>query len=102
MKHHRQYVDSVIGLWVMAVLISLPLSSSYVYEGETRGFVSFAGTTFLLCPIAIFVFALLAVQYNLWHRKRYVIAMFVPSLCIMLGTTRTYLGVLACAWMLFL
>ena len=24
------------------------------------------------------------------------------SLCIMLGTTRTYLGVLACAWMLFL
>lgn len=86
----------------MAVLISLPLSSSYVYEGETRGFVSFAGTTFLLCPIAIFVFALLAVQYNLWHRKRYVIAMFVPSLCIMLGTTRTYLGVLACAWMLFL
>ena len=30
-------------------------------------------------------------------RKRYVIAMFVPSLCIMLGTTRTYLGVLACA-----
>ena len=102
MKNHKQYVDSVIGLWVMAVLISLPLSSSYVYEGETRGFVSFAGTTFLLCPIAIFVFALLTVQYNLWHRKRYVIAMFVPSLCIMLGTTRTYLGVLACAWMLFL
>lgn len=102
MKNHKQYVDSVIGLWVMAVLISLPLSSSYVYEGETRGFVSFAGTTFLLCPIAIFVFALPAVQYNLWHRKRYVIAMFVPSLCIMLGTTRTYLGVLACAWMLFL
>ena len=93
MKNHKQYVDSVIGLWVVAVLISLPLSNSYVYEGETRGFVSFAGTTFLLCPIAIFVFALLAVQYNLWHRKRYVIAMFVPSLCIMLGTTRTYLGV---------
>ena len=95
MKNHKQYVDSVIGLWVVAVLISLPLSSSYVYEGETRGFVSFAGTTFLLCPIAIFVFALLAVQYNLWHRKKYVIAMFVPSLCIMLGTTRTYLGAIA-------
>lgn len=102
MENHKQYVDGVIGLWIMAVLISLPLLSSYVYEGETRGFVSFAGTTFLLCPIAIFVFALLAVQYNLWHRKRYVIAMFVPSLCIMLGTTRTYLGVLACALMLFL
>lgn len=86
----------------MTILVSLPLSSSYVYEGETRGFVSFAGTTFLLCPIAIFAFALMAVQYNLWHKKRYVIAMFVPSLCIMLGTTRTYLGVLACAWMLFL
>ena len=68
MKNHKQYVDSVIGLWVMAVLISLPLSSSYVYEGETRGFVSFAGTTFLLCPIAIFVFALLAV-YHAWYNK---------------------------------
>lgn len=101
-KRHRQYVDCIIALWIIAVLISLPLSSSYVYEGETRGFVSFAGTTFLLCPIAIFVFALLAVQYNLWRKKLYVISMFVPSLCVMLGTTRTYLGVLACAWMLFL
>lgn len=102
MVNHKQYVDGVIGLWVIAVLISLPLSSSYIYEGETRGFVSFAGTTFLLCPIAIYVFALLAVQYNLWNKKRYVVAMLVPSLCILLGTTRTYLGVLACAWMLFL
>ena len=102
MENHRQYVDGVIGLWVIAVLISLPLPSSYVYEGETRGFVSFAGTTFLLCPIAIYIFALLAVQYNLWNKKRYVVAMLVPSLCILLGTTRTYLGVLACAWMLFL
>lgn len=101
-RNHKQYVDFVIVLWVLTILVSLPLASSYVYEGETRGFVSFAGTTFLLCPIAIFVFALLAVQYNFWHKKRYVIAMFVPSLCIMLGTTRTYLGVLACAWMLFL
>lgn len=102
MKEHKQYVDAIVGVWVLTVLISLPLPSSYVYEGETRGFVSFAGTTFLLCPIAIFVFALLAVQYNLWRKKRYVIAMTVPSLCILLGTTRTYLGVLVCAWLLFL
>lgn len=102
MKNHKQYVDSIIGLWVVAVLILLPLSSSYVYEGETKGFVSFVGTTFLLCPIAIFVFALLAVQYNLWHKKKYIFAMVIFSLCIMLGSTRTYLGVLACAWMLFL
>lgn len=101
-RNHKQYVDFIIVLWTLTILVSLPLASSYVYEGETRGFVSFAETTFLLCPIAIFVFALLAVQYNLWHKKRYVIAMLVPSLCIMLGTTRTYLGVLACAWMLFL
>ena len=102
MRKHKRYVDTIISLWIITVLTSLPLSSSYVYEGETRGFVSFAGTTFLLCPIAIFIFALLAVQYNLWLKKRYVVAMAVPSLCIMLGTTRTYLGVLACAWMLFL
>ena len=102
MKNNKKYVDNVIILWVLTVLISLPLSSSYIYEGETRGFVSFAGSTFLLCPIAIFVFALLAVQYNIWHKKIYIIAMLVPSLCILLGTTRTYLGVLACAWMLFL
>lgn len=101
-KEHKQYVDVIIGVWVLTVLISLPLPSSYVYEGETRGFVSFAGTTFLLCPIAIFIFALLAVQYNLWRKKRYIIAMAVPSLCILLGTTRTYLGVLVCAWLLFL
>ena len=101
-KEHKQYVDVIVGLWVLTVLISLPLPSSYVYEGETRGFVSFAGTTFLLCPIAIFIFALLAVQFNLWRKKRYIIAMAVPSLCILLGTTRTYLGVLVCAWLLFL
>lgn len=102
MKNNKKYVDYILGVWILTVLISLPLSSSYVYEGETRGFVSFAGTTFLLCPIAIFVFALLAVQYNLWHKKIYVISMFIPSLCVLLGTTRTYLGVLGCAWLLFL
>lgn len=102
MKKNKKYIDIVIGLWLLTVLISLPLPNCYVFEGETRGFVSFAGTTFLLCPIAIFVFAILAIQYNLWHRKFYLISMFIPSLCILLGTTRTYLGVLACAWMLFL
>ena len=102
MKKNKKYIDIVTGLWLLTILISLLLPNCYVFEGETRGFVSFAGTTFLLCQIAIFVFAILAIQYNLWHRKFYLISMFIPSLCILLGTTRTYLGVLACAWMLFL
>ena len=102
MKKNKKYIDIVTGLWLLTILISLLLTNFYVFEGETRGFVSFAGTTFLLCQIAIFVFAILAIQYNLWHRKFYLISMFIPSLCILLGTTRTYLGVLACAWMLFL
>ena len=101
-RNHKQYLDTILLLWNGLVLISFILPGSYVYEGETRGFVSFAGTTFLLCAMAVYVFALLMVQYYLYKQRVYVFGLIIPSLCILMGTTRTYLVVLLCAWLVFL
>jgi hypothetical protein len=102
LRKHRLYLDLVIYTWNFFVAISLFIPSCYTYEGEDRGFVSFAGTTFLLSPIAIYVFILLAFQYMFYKKKIYIYLMIIPSLCILMGTSRTYLIVLVCAWMIFL
>ena len=102
LRKHRVFIDRILYVWNFMVALSFFIPSCYTYEGEDRGFVSFAGTTFLLCPIAIFVFVLLAYQYILYKRKKYICLMVVPSLCVLLGTTRTYLVVLLCAWAIFL
>ena len=102
LQSKKRYVDSVLLVWNLAVFISLFLSSSYIYEGETRGFVSFAGTTFLLCPTAIFVFAITLVQYQMSGKRIYFCSFIISSLCILMGSSRTYLAVLLCAWLLFI
>lgn len=102
LRKHRVFIDGILYVWNFMVALSFFIPSCYRYEGEDRAFVSFAGTTFLLCPIAIFVFVLLAYQYILYQRKKYICLMVVPSLCVLFGTTRTYLVVLLCAWAIFL
>lgn len=102
MKKQKQYIDAILIIWNGMVFISFFFPSSYIYEGETRGFVSFAGTTFLLCAMAVYVFALLTFQYYEYRKKIYMIALLIPSLCILMGTTRTYLVVLLCAWLVFI
>ena len=99
---NKVYIDTILFIWNIVVFISFFMSTSYVYEGETRGFASFCGTTFLLCPTATFVFAITLVQYQLYHKKSYIGSFIISSLCILMGTSRTYLAVLLCAWMLFI
>lgn len=102
LRKYRVFIDRILYVWNFMVALSFFIPSCYRYEGEDLAFVSFAGTTFLLCPIAIFVFVLLAYQYILYQRKKYICLMVVPSLCVLFGTTRTYLVVLLCAWAIFL
>lgn len=102
MKNHRMYVDGILLIWNLIVGVSLFIPSCYVYEGETKGFVSFAGTTFLLCAISVYIFVLLTYQYYIYRKKIYMFALIIPSLCILLGTARTYLVVLMCAWLIFI
>ena len=102
LRNHKRYVDSVVVLWGLMMIASLPFSIIRVHEGEARGFVFFTETTFLFCAISIFVFTLLAIQYNLRHRKKYIIIMFVLSLCIMSDTIRNHFSALACSRMFFL
>lgn len=101
-KTHKTYVDVVLLIWNTMVFVSLFLSSSYVYEGETQGFVSFAGTTFLLSSMAIYAFILAAIQFFNHRKPVYLLGLVMPSLCILMGTTRTYLVVLLCAWLVFI
>lgn len=100
-KKHKMYVDGVLFIWNVTIAFSFFLPSSYKYEAETRGFVSFAGTTFLLVPTAMFIFALLVMQYQIYKKKIYAISLIIPSLCVLLGTTRTYLVALLCSWLVF-
>ena len=101
-KTHKKYINAILVIWNIMIIISLFLPSSYVYEGETRAFVSFAGTTFLLAPIAMFIFALSIIQYRLYKNKIYAISLIIPSICILFGSTRTYLIGLMCAWLIFI
>ncbi|OUP81438.1 UNVERIFIED_ORG: hypothetical protein B5F06_14975 [Lacrimispora saccharolytica] len=101
-KKLKKYIDRIVYAWCISVGISFFMPSCYVYEGEARGFVSFAETTFLLSQIAIFVFALLCFQYILYRKRIYIYLMLVPSLAILAGSSRTYLIVLLCAWGVFL
>ena len=102
-KNHEKFLDFIVYLFSAIIFITLFLPSSYIYEGETRGFVSIAKTTFLLCPIATFIFAIIVVQYIFNNKKRmYLLLLIFPIICILLGTTRTYLGVLACAIFCFI
>ena len=102
LQEHGRYVDVVILIWNIGVFISFFLSSSYVFEGETKGFVSFAGTTFLLCPVAIHMFAISLVRYQHCGKKIYIVSFLICSLCILMGSSRTYLAVLLCSWLLFI
>lgn len=99
---HCRYINGIILIWNIAVFMSLFLSSSYVYEGETKGFVSFAGTTFLLCPVAINMFAITLLQYQIHNKNVYMLSFLISSLCILMGSSRTYLAVLLCAWLLLI
>lgn len=98
----RIYINRIVYSWCFIVFISFFIPSCYVYEGETRAFVSFATTTFLLSPISTFIFALLALQYVLYRKKIDFILLAIPSLAILMGSTRTYLVVLLCSWAVFL
>ena len=98
----RVYINRIVYSWCFVVAISFFIPSCYVYEGETRAFVSFATTTFLLSPISVFIFVLLALQYVLYRKKIDLFLLAIPSLAILMGSTRTYLVVLLCAWAVFL
>lgn len=102
LRDNKSYIDAILLIWNFIVSISFFMSSSYVYEGETRGFASFCGSTFLLCPTAVYVFAITLVQYQFYGKKLYIASFIISSLCILMGTSRTYLAVLLCAWMLFI
>mgnify|MGYP000070832079 CR=1 FL=1 len=101
-KDNKKYINFIIYFWSIMIFISLFFPSSYIYEGQTKGFVSFVGTTFLLCPIAIYMFVLITIQFYLYKEKIYLLLLGMPSLCILLGTTRTYLIGLFCAWLVFI
>lgn len=102
MRTHKIYVNTILLIWNAIIFVSFFIPSCYAYEGETKGFVSFAGTTFLLSQIAIFIFALLTFQYCVYRKKIYMFALIIPSLCILMGNSRTYIAVLMCAWLIFL
>lgn len=102
MRTHKRYVNTMLLIWSVIVLISFFIPSCYAYEGDTKGFVSFTGTTFLLSPIAIFIFALLTFQYCVCRKKIYMFALIIPSLCILMGNSRTYIAILMCAWLIFI
>lgn len=101
-KKYKRYIDAILIIWNSVVAVSFFIPNCYVFEGETKGFVSFAGTTFLLSPISIMIFSLLSIQYYLYHKKIYMFSLMIPTLCILLGNTRTYLVVLMCAWIIFI
>ncbi len=100
----RKYIDGVLLIWSVVLIISFFLPSSYVVSVETggRSFISFTNTTFLLVPISIYVFALFLVQGQLYNKKIFKIALILPSLCVLLGSTRTYLVPLYCEWLVFI
>ena len=99
--NNKKFIDALLIIWNGIVFITFFIPSCYLTGVENSGFVSIAGTSFLLSPLAIFDFVLLMIQYRFYKRKIYAFALIIPSLCVLLGATRTYLVVLMCAWLVF-
>lgn len=103
---NRNYVLSVIVIWTVLVGISVFIPSCYYYkEAGARYFGSYVGTIFRLGPAAFFIQALVLTSMIFYKQKGYIFFMLLPMYCYFMGSSRTYLLIGVClfvvSWYIF-
>lgn len=91
---NKNNIDLCIFVWTIIVGFSTLLPSCYyIKEGGARYFGSFCGSIFRLGQSAAFIQALVIAQIVFSKKKKYVLFMFLPMFCFVMGSSRTYLVV---------
>lgn len=98
---NEKYVRGIIIIWTCIVGVSFfsPISY-YVKEGGVRYFGSFVGTIFRLGPTAMFIQILILVSMSYYDRKNDIYFMILPIACFLLGSSRTYLVIGVCLFVI--
>lgn len=96
---NKRFILAIIRCWTILVGVSIFIPSCYyVREGGAYYFGSFAGGIFRLAPSALFVMSLTLLSMALFHRKKDIFYMIVPLYCFFMGSSRTYLVVGICVF----
>lgn len=94
-SNNERFIRRVMWVWTAIVVVSLPFPSSYfIQEGGARYFGSFVGSSFRLCPTALFIESLALCSVVFFKRKKDVWFCIVPLFCGFMGSSRTYFAVL--------
>lgn len=96
------WYKKIIYIWSLVVLISIPFPSSYEKGGY---FGSFAQNSFRLAPSALLIILFLIIcaqNDNKKNRYRYIILSLVPLWSVLMGQSRTYLGITLLLYCIFL
>lgn len=101
LEDNEIFVRSIIKIWTILVVVSIPLSSSwFTKEGSGRYFGSYVQSSFRLCPTALFICDLVLISISLYGRRRDIAYMILPLFCGVMGTSRTYAIVLIFVFMI--
>ena len=94
LKRNISFVLIVIQIWNILVGISILFPSSYMKGwGGATYFVSYARSTFRLCPSALMISVLVLVYYCIKKQRSAIFYLIIPAFCFFMGGSRTYCGV---------
>ncbi len=92
---HEKYIRIIMLLWTFLVGISIFMPSSYFdKEAGAKYFCSYTGSSFRLCPTALFIEVLALCSIIFYKRKKDILFMIIPLYCGFMGSSRTYFSVL--------
>ena len=98
---NQRFIKLIIWIWTIIVGVSIFLPRSYsVKEGGQKFFGSFCGTIFRLGPSAVFIMGLSLLAMAVYNKKKYVLFMIIPLYCTFMGSSRTYLLIGACLFII--
>lgn len=101
LNDNEYIVRAVIKIWTVIVGVSIFIPSCYyIKEGGTFYFGSFVNTIFRLGPAAIFIQASVLVSMSLYKRRKDIIYMIVPMYAFLMGSSRTYLLIGGCLFLI--
>lgn len=90
-KENERFVCFSLKLSIIIMAISAVMPSSY----SSGFFKSFSGSSARACSVAIFMLTMILLITKVYKIKKYIWFCLIPIYCVVMGDSRTYLGVSA-------
>ena len=98
----KRYLHTVVNIWTVLTGSSIFFPSCYyVKEGGSLYFGSWCNDIFRLGPSAMFIQILVIFLFSTDKRKSWLSYMIVPLYCVLMGSSRTYVVVGVCLFVVF-